>query len=75
MGYCPYQCMLCGCVEDNGWGGTWQGLNWLLEEKGYKFVELNSLDEDGYGVAPDFCDDCLGKIFKNASELPEDAFD
>ena len=70
MGYCPYQCMLCGQVEDNGWGGTWQGLNWLLRVKGYEFVDP---DEDG-AVAPDFCDDCLGKTLKNASELPKDAF-
>ena len=58
--------MLCGQTEDNGWGGTW-GLNWLLRVKGYKFVEFGA-------DPPDFCDDCLGKTLKNASELPKDAF-
>ncbi len=56
MGYCPYMCVFCGDIQDNGWYviGDWYLPNLLSQytkSKGFK-------DKD---CGQDICIDCIRK--------------
>jgi len=53
MGYCPYKCIFCKQVEDNGWGAT--SLAWTLLS--LRPDELKTELDDGETL--DVCTDCV----------------
>lgn len=52
MGYCPYICIRCGNVEDNGWEND----KYCCGDKKYKAYT----DDFGYYVSEGICDSCVG---------------
>lgn len=69
MGYCPYICILCRDIEDNGWSNLdlFSNLDRILEDKGYKIHNKKETYE-GYPLTNDVCDSCLRKIIKEKGE-------
>jgi len=68
MGYCPYICILCKRIEDNGWGNRFEHNVYML----YKTALLKGIDvlepfcdstinygDTGYDLGSDVCHDCL----------------
>lgn len=57
MGYCPYLCIFCGDIEDNGWNG------WGIYED--RASKLTGLPETYFKkvtekeISLDVCDSCL----------------
>ena len=70
MGYCPYQCVLCGDIQDGEWGNYSNGLADVMEEQGYKIGEHGEEFEDHMGrvLSYDLCTECLRSMIKPASD-------
>ena len=65
MGYNPYQCIICGVIEDNGWGWTIpydERIN-IMKRKGvaFKYSEYKNYYVDGHIITLDVCDCCFRK--------------
>jgi len=66
MGYCPYECLICGDVEDNGWGKGGEGRDNICDEcfataknahaKKIQYYRKIHIEKYG-GVVPDKNDD------------------
>jgi hypothetical protein len=74
MGYNPYKCIICGIVEDNGWG---YGMPYyericIMKNRGvaFKYLESDILYDGGYIITWDVCDCC----FRKGQSFKEDFF-
>jgi len=63
MGFCPYYCVFCGTVEDNGWGFSSYNLS-EVQKKNKKCWTRNDYGShyDNYGLTPDICLECVMTI-------------
>ena len=60
MGYCPYVCIFCRDVEDNGWNGCCFDAEKAADLTGDDIEDFEGYDKCDYTL--DVCDDCLRKI-------------
>ncbi len=63
MGFNPYKCIVCHCVEDNGWQNSH-----LCNELATKF-KLTCEDRDVHEATPDICNYCLYRSFAPKSQF------
>lgn len=60
MGYNPYECIVCGRIEDNGWGNMYKVEE--VKERLELRIDLNKFNYDGgYIITHDVCDKCIRK--------------
>ena len=68
MGYCPYMCIVCGTVEDNGWNNR-SICKAMIENKECVITDLSKRQYDDDDIITyDVCDDCL----KTSLEPPKE---
>ena len=64
MGYNPYMCIVCRCVEDNGWG-NYYSVGDICDRLNLN-INLNESTHDGlYIITHDVCNRCINKQGKN----------
>lgn len=66
MGYCPYKCIFCGYIEDNGWNGTIIDDDVASQLTGLPLSHWRRArrteEECNDDVTLSVCDDCLSTI-------------
>lgn len=73
MGYCPYLCICCGVVVDNGWGNKSYGLDEALELSSSMKYYVEKYESDDRNTLS-HCDDgsCLRKLAGDDSSDEEE---
>jgi hypothetical protein len=62
MGYCPYQCINCGYVEDNGWISRYSNGNMI--SKSIKCSNFEKRTEIKGNYSQEFSHDVCNKCYK-----------
>lgn len=68
MGYCPYMCVYCGDIEDNGWDNT-QYCTMVISQHYYecKIKNLNEI-RDECNSSYDVCNTCFHNLGYSSDE-------